>query len=220
MRDASLCASLRDDELSALSGIGRARSVVKGQVVVWEGDPTICANLVSGVLKLSSSAADGREQIVGLLFPGDFVGQPFAEESSLTVTAVGDADLCVYPREAFETVVDDHPRLERMLLRRTMASLDEARARMVALGLKSALEKVAAFLVDMGERAAGPLAPGRPCRFDLPLSRAQMADVLGLTIETVSRQMTVLKASGLIALSGHRTVTIHDPARLPGFSSN
>ena len=221
VRDEALCASLHDDELSALSDIARRRVVQKGQVVAWAGDPsTICANLVSGVLKLATSTADGREQIVGLLFAGDFIGNPFANDVSLTATALSDADLCVYPRADFESVLEGHPKLERMLLRRTMESLDEARSRMLTLGRKSAAEKVAGFLLDMGSRSSEERAQSDAYSFDIPISRGQMADVLGLTIETVSRQMTALKVAGIIGLPGGRSVSVLDPAALEARSEH
>jgi len=212
VRDVSLCASLADHELDALNRIARHKVIPRGQVVLWEGDASsICANIASGVLKVTSATADGREQIVGLLFPGDFLGQPFREETSLTVTAVSDADLCVYPRQGFEAVLDDHTRLERMLLQRTMAALDDARARMLSLGRKSAEERVSGFLLEMADRCR---VDDGSATFDLPLTRGQMADILGLTIETVSRQLTNLKGSGLIALHAGRGVTIVDRAAL------
>ena len=132
--------------------------------------------------------------------------QPFRAETSLTVTALSDADLCIYPRRGFENVLDDHSKLERMLLQRTMVALDDARARMLSLGRKSAEERVAGFLIEMMDRCAK--AQKDSC--DLPLTRGQMADVLGLTIETVSRQLANLKGAGLIALLTGRGVTILD----------
>lgn len=208
VRDSSLCASLADHELNELNAIARHKLLPRGQVFVWEGDTsTVCANIVSGVLKVTSMTADGREQIVGLLYAGDFVGQPFRAETSLTVTALSDADLCIYPRQGFEKMLDGHAKLERMLLQRTMAALDEARARMLSLGRMSAEERVAGFLLEMASRCPADDANGS---FDLPLTRGQMADVLGLTIETVSRQLTNLKGAGLIALQTGRGIAILD----------
>jgi len=207
VRDSALCASLADNELEALNAIAQHKVIPRGQVFVWEGEASsICANIVSGVLKVTSAMTDGREQIVGLLFAGDFVGQPFRAETSLTVTALSDADLCIYPRRGFEEVLDNHSKLERMLLQRTMVALDDARARMLSLGRKSAEERVAGFLIEMVDCCAE--AQKDSC--DLPLTRGQMADVLGLTIETVSRQLTNLKGAGLIALLAGRGVTILD----------
>jgi len=211
VRDAALCAALADDELSALSTIGRRRTVPRGQVLSWAGEASmLCANLVAGVLKLTLSTGDGREQIVGLLFPGDFVGEPFAEDATITATALTEADLCFYPRVGFAAVLDAFPRVERLLLRRTMHSLEEARARMLALARASAGERVAGFLRDLPARLGADAS--RP--FALPLSRGEMADVLGLTIETVSRQLTALKSAGIIALAGARGITIVDAPAL------
>lgn len=212
VRDQALCGSLDDRELTALNKLGQRRRVVRGETMIWAGDESvICANLLSGVLKLSASTSDGREQIVGLLYPADFVGRPYAQEADFTVTALTDAELCVFPRGPFEQVLEDHARMERLLLQRTFSALDEARSRMLMLGRKSAEEKIADFLLDMARRAGASgcrATPTGPVTFDLPLTRGQIADVLGLTIETVSRQMTRLKAAGVIALPGGRAVTI------------
>lgn len=216
VRDQSLCGCLSDEELQRLTAIGRHRPLPRGQTLVWAGDEaTLCANLLSGVLKLTATTADGREQIVGLLYPADFVGRPFAEQAEHSITALTDATLCVFPRKPFEAALSDHTRMERLLLQRTLTALDEARNRMLMLGRRTAGEKVASFLLDMATHLAPPAArPGAPVAYDLPLTRAEMADVLGLTIETVSRQMTRLKRTGVIDLPAGRQVRILDPAAL------
>ena len=204
---------MTDAELTALADIGRRRIVPKGQVIVWEGDRAgICANLVSGVLKLTSGTEDGREQIVGLLYPGDFVGELFVDEARVTVTALSEADLCFYSRDRFEQVLDGHAALERLLLKRTMDSLREARERLLVLGRRTAEEKVAGFIIEMSDRLSENGEPAR--EFDLPLARGEIADVLGLTIETVSRQFTRMRSQGLIALPHSRRVTVEDRERL------
>jgi CRP/FNR family transcriptional regulator len=206
---------MSDGELSALSAIGRRRVLPVGQVVTWAGDTlTSCANVVSGALKVTASTADGREQIVGLLFPGDFVGQPFAGEAPLTVTTLTETDLCIYPRAGFEQMLDKYPRMERMLLARTMASLNEAHGRMLALGRKNAQERVAGFLLELVEHAGSRGSDGL-LHVQIPISRSEMADLLGLTIETVSRQLTRLRAAEVIAFAhGERDCTICDQAQL------
>jgi CRP/FNR family transcriptional regulator len=218
VRDLALCGSLTDVELEALNALGRRQQLTKGETVIWAGDESIiCANLLSGVLKLSASTADGREQIVGLHYPADFIGRPYADAADFTVTALTDAELCVFPRKQFEQVLEDHARMERLLLQRTFAALDEARGRMLMLGRKSAEEKIAGFLLDMADRAGSSACRATvegPITFDLPLTRGQIADVLGLTIETVSRQMTKLKAVGVIGLPGGRAVTLRDRGAL------
>lgn len=214
VRDQSLCGSLTDSELTTLNRIGRSRRLERGETLVWAGDDAlVCANLLTGVLKLSASTADGREQIVGLLYPADFVGRPFADEAEHTITALTDVELCVFPRRGFEAALENHVAMERMLLRRTLAALDEARARMLMLGRKTAEEKVATFLLDIAQHLARKSC-ARVLEFDLPVTRAQIADVLGLTIETVSRQLTKLKRDGLIDLPSGRRVAIRDTAAL------
>lgn len=223
VRDAALCGSLDDRELRALDAIGERRTYPRGATIIWAGDESvICANVLSGMLKLATSTPDGREQIVGLLYPADFVGRPYAEETDHTVEALTDVELCVFPRRQFERVLDDHIRMERLLLQRTLTALQEARARMLMLARKSASEKVADFLLEMaakvGASGCSP-SPGGPLTFDLPLTRGQMADVLGLTIETVSRQLTRFKTSGFIMLPGSRAVTIADRAALEAIAA-
>ncbi|WP_066800025.1 Crp/Fnr family transcriptional regulator [Sphingomonas soli] len=218
VRDSALCASLNDGELMALNALGRRRKLARGEVLAWAGDDSlICGNLISGVLKLTASTPDGREQIVGLAYPADFVGRPYAGQAEFTVTAVSEAELCLFPRAPFERVLEDHARMERLLLQRTFAALDEARARMLALARLSAAEKVTGFLLDMADRATGCRAmPPGPVTFDLPLTRGEMAEVLGMTIETVSRQLTRLKSKGAITLAGARGITIRDRELLRG----
>lgn len=218
VRDSALCASLSDAELGALNAISRKRRLARGEALVWAGDESlVCGNLLSGVLKLTASTADGREQIVGLVYPADFVGRPFAGQADFTVTAISDAELCVFPRGPFEQMLEDHKAMERMLLQRTLAALDEARGRMLGLARLSASEKVAGFLRDMAQRAGGCRATAfGPVTFDLPLTRGEMAEVLGLSIETVSRQLTRLKDKGAIVLNGARGITIRDHALLGG----
>lgn len=212
VRDRALCSSLSDDELQALNSLGRKRMVAAGETIAWAGDESVvCANLLSGVLRLSAAMADGREQIVGLLYPADFVGRVYADTVDFTITALTDAELCVFPRGPFESVLADHVRMERLLLQRTLAALDDARRRMLTLSRATAEEKVASLLLDLAARGTGCRASANgPLTFDLPLSRGQIADVLGLTIETVSRQLTKLKERGAIALPGGRAITLID----------
>ena len=208
VRNKALCGSLGDENLLELSHLGRHKMVPKGSVVAWEGDENpICANIVTGALKLQSATADGREQTVGLLFSGDFIGEPFEEECTVTAEALADTDLCIFPRSGFERVLDDQPRLERALLERTLKSLREARERQLVLGRKSARARLAWFLLSLPRGCDGTI--------DLPIARQEISDYLGLTIETVSRQFTDLRSSGMIeAARGGRLVRIVDTIAL------
>lgn len=215
VRNRAICSSLDGEELKALNAIGRRRVLEPGESLMWEGeDSVLVANVIEGVLKLSTGTEDGREQIVGVVYPSDFIGRPFGSTTGHGVTALTDARVCVFSRSDFDAFAREHPGLEHKLLQRTLAELDRTRRWMLLLGRKSAGEKVASFLLEMSERLVQPGcidAPDLPLRrFSLPFSRQQVADVLGLTIETVSRQFTRLKADGIVDLPSRREVVILD----------
>ena len=197
IRNRAICADLDDREIGLLNGIGRRRHLVAGEQLMWEGDEAVLvANVIEGMLKLSTHLSDGKEQILGLVYPSDFLGRPFGETSPYGVEALTDTVICVFERKDFERFARDHPRLEHKLLERTLTELDRSRRWMLLLGRMTAEQKVASFLLEIGER--------------LPLSRQQIADVLGLTIETVSRQLTRLRNAGVIDLPSRREIVLQD----------
>lgn len=212
MRNRAICADLDEDEIAILNQIGRRQTLRAGQQLMWEGDEAVVvANVVQGVLKLSSYTTDGREQILGLAYPSDFLGRPFGPTSPYGVEALTETLVCVFHQADFERFARTHPRLEHKLLERTLTELDRSRRWMLLLGRMSAEQRLAAFLLEMSERlspATCAWEPGFSDSLELPLSRQQIADVLGLTIETVSRQFTRMKAKGLIDLPSRRGVRI------------
>ena len=219
VRNRAICASLDKDEIGALNVIGRRRTLAAGESLIWEGeDSVLVANVIEGVLKLATGMEDGREQIVGVVYPSDFIGRPFGGTTSHGVTALTEARVCVFSRRDFDAFASTHPALEHKLLQRTLQELDRTRRWMLLLGRKSASEKVASFLLDLTERLAPAacdiLPEGGAKQFTLPFSRQQIADVLGLTIETVSRQFTRLRGEGIIDLPSRRDVVIVDKAAL------
>lgn len=218
VRNRAICAALDATELASLNAIGRRRTLEAGEPLIWEGDDSILvANVIEGILKLSTGTEDGREQIVGVVYPADFIGRPFGATTRHSVTALTDARVCVFARGDFDRFAGEHPALEHKLLQRTLAELDRTRSWMLLLARKSAEEKIATFLLDMSERLAqsGCEGPTGPLEyFDLPFSRQQIGDVLGLTIETVSRQMTRLRRDGIIDLPTRRAVRIVDREEL------
>jgi CRP/FNR family transcriptional regulator, anaerobic regulatory protein len=218
VRKLSLCGTLDDAELTDLSRIGQRHRVARGETLAWAGaERTMYGNVLSGALKLTAATSDGREQTVGTLYPSDFVGRPFERGERFTVTALADSELCVFPRGPFENLLDRHAAMEKQLMRHAFSALDDARDQMLSLARRSAAEKIARFLLDMAGRARDNCAratPDGPFTFDLPLNRGQIADLLGLTIETVSRHLTKLKMDGIIALPAVRAVTIRDETRL------
>ena len=149
--------------------------------------------------------ADGRQQIVGLQFAPDFLGRPFLGESTITAEAATDTDICTFPRNIVDRMVGEVPDMERKLHSQSLKELDEARDWMLTLGRKTAQEKVASFLLDMSRRVS------KGDRFDLPMQRTDIADHLGLTIETVSRTLTQFAREGLIKLAAaSRSVVLCD----------
>lgn len=216
VRNRAICASLNSEELALLSQMGRRQRVKAGHTLLWEGDDApVVANVLEGVLKLVVGAADGREQIVGIVFPSDFIGRPFGKESPYSVTAMTDAEVCIFNRNSFDEFASSHPDLQQKLLRRTLDELDRARHWMMLLGRKSAAEKVASFLLEMSERLSGQGCEGGVSgAFELPFGRQQIADILGLTIETTSRQLTKMRADGVLDLPSRREIVITDRAAM------
>lgn len=218
VRTKSLCGVLNPEELQAVNAISRLKNVETGQVVVMEGDHDLFATVVSGILLVKKGLEDGREQIVNILFPSDFMGRAFAKDASFTVEAASDALLCTFDKAGFEQAVDTYPSIERKLFHMTLAELDQARDWMLLLGQKDATERVATFLLRLADRAecervrlAGDVSP---IEFDLPVTRADMAAVLGLTIETVSRKLTSLRKAGIVDIKSTRHVSVTDYGRL------
>ena len=218
VRNRAICADLDDAEIRVLNSIGRRRHLDAGEQLFWEGDEAIVvANVIEGLLKLSTQTSDGKEQILGLAYPSDFMGRPFGTSTPYGVEALTPALVCTFQRSDFDRFAREHPRLEHKLLERTLSELDRTRRWMLLLGRMNAEQKLATFLLDMADR----LAP-KGCvpfeeagnSFELPLSRQQIADVLGLTIETVSRQFTKFRKQGLIDLPSRREAVIQHRERL------
>jgi len=216
-----LCSEVSDSAARELAPIAHHRRIPVGQVIHSEHQGLgSLAIIVSGVVKLVKAQRDGRLQIVGLQYAADFVGHPYAAKSSLIAEATTQLELCCFSRSAFETLMRNHPTLEQALYRRALNDLETAREWMFLLGRKTAREKVASLLVSIATRIHRPLG-GLPnpsgemaLQFDLPLSRNEIADALGLTIETVSREMRALKLAGVVRTEGRRRVGVLKPELL------
>jgi CRP/FNR family transcriptional regulator, anaerobic regulatory protein len=211
-RHQGFCGALTPEQLLALSRHTRRVHHPAGDELLADAEPiTSYGNVLHGVVKLSKVLEDGRQQVVGLQFAPDLLGRLFAKESRVTAEAASDVELCMVPKSAMETLLQENPALEHRVMLQTLRELDEARDWMVTLGRKTAAEKVASFLYLI----ASHIDPaGDVTTFDLPLGRADIGDFLGLTIETVSRQMSKLKADGVIEIENHRHVSVPDLARL------
>ncbi len=215
IRHLAICDALSPEEIKDLSRISRRRAVPAGQTILGEGEShTIFANIISGVVKLTKTLDDGRQHIIGLLFPSDFLGRAFRKDNPYFAEAATNVELCVYPASGFEKLLPDHPGLEHRLFEYTLTELDACQEWMLLLARKKAEERVASFLLMIAKRvpnSGGSNSEGRNAiQFQLPLSRSEISDCLGLTIETVSRQITRLKTKGVIELLNYRDIRIPD----------
>jgi CRP/FNR family transcriptional regulator len=202
-----------------MRALGTMQRLRPEQSVFHEGDPAKRVFMVThGALKLYTLLADGRRQITGFMFPGDFLGVSVDEEYAFTVEALEDSELWWFSRDMFDRFISEHPQVERELYRLAANELAEAQRQMVLLGRKSATERLASFFLSLLERAER--ASGTPeTRFDLPMSRIDIADYLGLTKETVSRMLAELRTLGLIRLQAQNRVEDLDRERLKAVAS-
>ncbi len=187
----SICAALDPDELNALEALSHptrygARSTLFSQDETAES----VFNVTEGMVRLYKLLPDGRRQIVGFALPGDFLGLALMDRFGVSAEAVGDVTVCRFPRKAFAAYLDTKPHLLRRLHEFAGHELSLAQEQMVLLGRRSAEERVASFLVSLRERLAR--IGQKSVTLALPMSRQDIADFLGLTIETVSRTMTRL----------------------------
>ncbi|KDB05329.1 transcriptional regulator [Defluviimonas sp. 20V17] len=203
--------------MEALEQIKYYRSYEAGQTLVWSGDQMdFVASVVTGIATLTQTMEDGRRQMVGLLLPSDFVGRPGRACAAYDVTATTDIVMCCFRKKPFEEMMEGTPHLAQRLLEMTLDELDAAREWMLLLGRKTAREKIASLITIIAKRDASAHAAGRGggVTVDLPLTREAMADYLGLTLETVSRQISALRRDKVIVIEGKRHVTIPDMDRL------
>lgn len=192
----------------AVSGV--RRTFDRGEEIFAEGEPCgIFYKVVSGTVRTGKLLADGRRQIDTFHFPGDVFGLESGETHRFSAEAVDKVMLLAYRRSNFGGLVQNDPAFGEQIMVSMLNSLDRAHDHMVLLGRKSALEKMATFLLEIAARRANAN------RAELPMQRSDIADHLGLTIETVSRTLTQMVRDGLIRMAdAGRTVILADKAGL------
>ncbi|GGG39855.1 hypothetical protein GCM10008026_20990 [Chelatococcus composti] len=190
-------------------GVGSVRVLEKDEELFAEGDPAVFFYRVTeGVIRTSKLLSDGRRQIDAFHFPGDVFGVEAGDEHRFSAEAATAATVIAYRRRDLDELHFDET-FSREVLDAVMHALERAQRHMLLLGRKSAIEKIATFLVDMAERLDGDDA------IELPMSRLDIADHLGLTIETVSRSLTELERKGIIHVpASRRTIVLRDKAAL------
>ncbi len=213
VRQFAVCNALTQVELADYRQSGVGRRLAEGEALCWQGDAaTHVYSVVRGTLRLSKLLADGRRQVTGFAFPGDFLGVTMEDEHPFTAEAVSDVELCQFSRARFDSFVEAHPHMERRLYSAAARELSAAREQLVLLGRKTAAERLASFLLQMAQKGERPADP-QACA-TLPMSRSDIADYLGLRIETISREIGALKASGLVRMTGTHEFRILDRAGL------
>jgi CRP/FNR family transcriptional regulator len=211
VRGSSVCAALDNTELQELEHLSRHLHFASCETVFAQEEMTTSFyNLVEGVMRLYKLLPDGRRQIVGFALPGDFLGLTASPRHSFSADAIGPVAVCRFSRASFSRYIEDKPHLLRRIHDLTIRELNLAQDHMVLLGRRSAEEKVATFLIAWRDRLAELKGPSKTV--PLPMSRLDIADFLGLTIETVSRTFTKLDREGVIEIMPG-SVCLLDPSR-------
>lgn len=212
--DSAACSVLTEDERDELARASSTRVLSRGETLFTAGDEeTACATLISGALKVTQYDAEGNERILALIHPAGFVGEMFSPFAQHDVVALTESRLCVFAKSDMDRALDTYPGLAKALFQRSQEDLHAARE-LLALGSgRSAGEQVGGLLLALA-RAASDSSCHPAREFDLPLTRGEMANMLGLTIETVSRAISSLEKQGALKRKGTRGIELIDPARL------
>jgi CRP/FNR family transcriptional regulator, nitrogen fixation regulation protein len=186
------------DALTALERIGVRLQFSRNQEIYAQGEPGgFWYKTISGTVRINKLLADGRRLIPEFCFSGDAFGLESAAERGFSAEAVGDVLVMRYPRAATERLIDQNPAVARLMRDMMLKSLAAAQSRLLILGRMKADERVASFLLELSERNGGKN------RVELPMSRCDIGDYLGITIETVCRALCELKRRGMIAIYAH-----------------
>ena len=199
VRDRAVCGVLQPNELEHLNSIVTEVWLNPGQILFYQEDPADSVfNVTRGHIRLLKLLADGRRQVTGFLYPGDFLGLAYGPDYAYTAEAIDKVTLCRFPREKFKAFFEEFPQLEKRLLQIASNELVAAQDQMVLLGRKLAVEKVATFLINLSRHAERRGEGGT--ELHLPMTRADIGDYLGLSVETTSRTFTQLAKDKVIEI--------------------
>jgi CRP/FNR family transcriptional regulator len=200
----AVCRGLGREATSNIMGITSLQKKAAGATIFSEGDAADSVfEVVTGTLRLHKLLPDGRRQVTGFICAGHLIGLAPEGTWVYTAEAITDVTLCRYRRPAFERLIDTVPGFARRVLTATSHELRVAQDQMLLLGRKTAAERVASFLLLMADQQGSEA-------ISVPMGRNDIADYLGLTIETVCRSLTQLKRSELIELPTHGQIVIRD----------
>ena len=212
-RKSTLCASLVDADMHRLYELAAEQSYASGAVIFHEEQSAdYVFSIRTGYAAMVRLTAEGKRQILAFLFPGDFVGFTSEDRYHYGVTALSPVELCRFERIGLEALIKEYPVMDRKLRFTLTRAMDASYELMFSLGRKDALQKVASFIWFVSYRHKKLHQPDNPIH--LPMRRSDIADFMGLTIETVSRAFTALKDMEAIRLHGAYDVEIVDMERL------
>lgn len=183
----------------------------KGATIARSGSEwPFAGTVLSGLASLSRTQDRGTRQVVGLVHPGDFLGHPGRTTARFDVEALTRVEICAVPIQPFERFLQGVPGMQHRMVEMTLDELDIARAWLGILSRRTARMKLASLLVHFALRQNTSPLPGQGCRVDMMLTREQIADLLSLTFETVSRQLTLLVNEGLLQPVTRRVFLVPD----------
>lgn len=212
-RVAGLCHKLDSSALDDVSADSQRFHLPAKSVIFREGDPAQRAySIVEGVVKLSRLLADGKQQVVGFRFAGDILGYAAGKTYAFDAETLTNGHFCRIERSRLDSLLRLYPQMERRMLDLCLRELSNTQDQLVSVGRRSAEARVASFLLGLADayRQRGPLPPELP----MPMTRSDIGDFLGLTLETVSRSFAAFKRQQLITEPGHQMVRILDMAAL------
>ena len=212
-RRSALCSALDDAEIHFLDAVATRVRVDRGQYLFMEEDPyDHVFNLSGGMLMLERLASDGRRQIMAFTYPGDFIGLGAGKSYSIAARALTPATACRWRMRDIERLYDSFPALERSVREIGNAVLAATMDQVFVLGRKNAMEKLAFFILHhMGRQER---LFGKRATVALPMTRGDIADFLGATVETISRAFTRMRKENLIHLADAHEVEVVDRDRL------
>lgn len=208
-RPHSVCNAIPDSDMVRLASAAVVATAPAGTTFIEEGEPAgAFFNITAGTAKLFKLLPDGRRQITGFVGVGHFLGLAVSDTYAFSAEAIDDVRYCRFSRARLRGLLDDYPLMEKRLLEVASNELVAAQEQMLLLGRKTARERLASFL--MAQSSQGVACHQARGRFALPMTRGDIADYLGLTIETVSRTLTKLRTEGLIEIPSATEVAIRD----------
>ena len=218
-RSSGICAAIEEADLQRLAALATPIAVPAGRTFITEGDPAEhFFTITAGTAKLFKLLPDGRRQITGFASIGTFLGLAVSSSYAFNAEAVEDSQICRFSRIRLRTLIDDFPALERRLLDVASNELVAAQEQMLLLGRKTARERVASFLLARESGLAGCTTLPRGSIL-LPMARTDIADYLGLTVETISRTMTRLRSERLIEMRSPTEIVLSNHDRLEALAT-